>query len=194
LDASEPEAVTKSPGTLAALMAAVDFAAQSHRDQRRKCETLPYINHPVRVACLLAEVGGIDDLEVLQAGLLHDTIEDTTVTEEEIRARFGPRVAALVAEVSDDQDLPEGERKRIQRETVPTLSPGARAIRIADKISNVEDLTDHPPPDWGVDRKRAYLEFATGVVEACRGTNARLETRFDEVRERLLRVLGDGAG
>jgi len=193
VDASEPEATTNSSG-VAGLLRAVDFAARAHRDQRRKCETLPYINHPVRVACLLAEVGGIDDLEVLQAGLLHDTIEDTTVTEEELRERFGPRVASLVAEVSDDQDLPEDERKRIQRETIPTLSPEAKAIRIADKISNVEDLTDHPPPDWGVDRKRAYLEFATGVVEACRGTNARLETRFDEVRERLLRVLGDGAG
>ena len=167
--------------TLASLIQAVDFAAGKHRDQRRKdAQGTPYINHPIRVAALLADVGGINDIATLQAALLHDTIEDTDTTTEELQALFGPEVRALVQEVTDDKSLPESERKRLQIEHAAQLSPKARHIKLADKIANVTDLTWSIPVSWPVERKVAYLNWAEQVVAGCRGGNAWLDTKFDK--------------
>ena len=96
-----------------ALLDAIAFAAHKHRDQRRKdAEASPYINHPIALAHLLASTGGVADLAVLQAAILHDTIEDTQTTHAELSARFGVRVADIVAEVSDDKTLAKQDRKR----------------------------------------------------------------------------------
>ena len=136
------------PGTdtnLTALLTSLHFAADKHRDQRRKSqEACPYINHPIEVAEILSRVGGVTDLATLQAAILHDTIEDTQTTSEELEARFGAEVRRLVDEVSDDQRLPKAERKRLQIEHAPYLSPKAKLIKIADKISNVRDVTHSP--------------------------------------------------
>ena len=94
------------------LLAALRFAAEKHRSQRRKdSESTPYINHPIAVAELLARVGKVDNLELLQAAILHDTIEDTETTAQELDERFGERVRRLVEEVTDDKRLPKAERK-----------------------------------------------------------------------------------
>jgi (p)ppGpp synthase/HD superfamily hydrolase len=165
----------------ARLFAALHFAADKHRDQRRKgaCAS-PYINHPIEVAELLVRVGRVTDVALLQAAILHDTLEDTETAARELEERFGSTVRRLVEEVSDDKSLPKEERKRLQVEHAPTLSRQARQIKLADKICNLRDLTERPPADWTLERRGAYLEWSEQVVAGCRGVNAHLEREFDE--------------
>jgi GTP diphosphokinase / guanosine-3',5'-bis(diphosphate) 3'-diphosphatase len=166
----------------ARLLAALDFAADKHRTQRRKSAgDVPYINHPIRAARLLAEIGGVEDEDILIAAVLHDTLEDTSTTRAELEAAFGPVVCGLVEEVTDDKSLPKAERKRLQIEHAPTRSPGAALIKLADKIANVGDLSHAPPVDWPLERVRVYLDWAEAVVQALPEVNARLEARFAEV-------------
>lgn len=161
------------------LLDALHFAADRHRDQRRKDSAAsPYINHCIEVAQVLAEAG-VTDTEVLMAGVLHDTVEDTRTTPAEIEARFGARVRGLVDEVSDDKSLPGGTRKRLQVENAPHASPDARLIKLADKYCNVHDITGRPPAGWPRRRCLEYLDWAEAVVAGCRGLNPGLEARFD---------------
>jgi guanosine-3',5'-bis(diphosphate) 3'-pyrophosphohydrolase len=113
------------------------FAEAAHRGQRRK-DGRAFIAHPVRVARLLASRGY--DEEVVAAALLHDVVEDTQVTLDDLRARFGPRVAELVAWVTENPELPTGERKRAYRERLRRSPKAARAICAADKVCNLADL------------------------------------------------------
>ena len=162
------------------LLEAVSFAALKHTDQKRKgARGEPYINHPLEVANLLANVGGVDDLEVLMAAILHDTVEDTGTRPEEITERFGERVCGLVLEVTDDKGLPKQTRKELQIEHAPHLSDDAKQIKLADKISNIHDITNDPPADWSLQRRREYIEWGVAVVAGLRGANKRLEDRFD---------------
>jgi len=166
------------------LIEAASFAAQRHSGHVRKgSDKQPYINHPLEVANLLANVGGVDDVDVLIAGLLHDTVEDVGVKKEEIEERFGNRVAGFVMEVTDDKSLPKQERKRLQVEHAPHLTPEAKQVKLADKISNVTDVTEHPPADWTPDRRREYIDWGEKVVEGLRGSNPALEKRFDEIAQ-----------
>lgn len=163
------------------LLAALDFAAEKHRDQRRKgIEASPYINHPIQVAEVLATHGNIDELTTLMAAVLHDTIEDTDTTEDDLEKLFGAEVAGVVSEVTDDQGLPKRERKRLQVEHTPHLSDRAKQIKIADKSCNVRDIGSKPPEDWDEARKLEYFDWAEKVVAGCRGINNPLEAYFDE--------------
>ncbi len=163
----------------ASLLDALEYAAEMHRDQRRKgAEASPYINHPIQVARLLASVGGVADLATLMAAILHDTIEDTRTEKQDLVERFGDEVAGLVEEVSDDKSLPKAERKREQVKHSPHLSDRAKMIKIADKICNVRDIAEKPPADWDLERRRQYFDWASAVVEGCRGVNAELEACF----------------
>ena len=167
------------------LLEAAAFAARKHTRQKRKGkEGEPYINHPLEVANLLASVGGVDDLDVLAAALLHDTVEDTATTRDEIEKRFGPAVAGIVMEVTDDKSLPKRERKQLQIEHAPHLSTGAKLVKLADKISNVTDVIERPAEDWDEQRRREYVEWGLAVVAGLRGVNSALENRFDHVVER----------
>lgn len=191
--------VPTSEPALSSLLTALHFAADKHRDHRRKDpEASPYINHPIAVAEVLARVGGVSELAVLQAAVLHDTIEDTRTTEAELAERFGPEVARLVAEVSDDKSLPKAERKRLQVVHAPELSQGAKLVKLGDKICNVQDVTSAPPKDWSLERRLEYLAWSRQVVEGCRGTNAALERFFDEMvatgEARLQSGAAEGAG
>ena len=109
---------------------------------------MPYINHPLDVADILCSIGGITDIRVLVAAVLHDTLEDTDTTPEELKLLFGEDVAKLVQEVSDDKSLPQPVRRQQQIEHAPQLSLGAKLIKIADKTSNVKDLVGEPPAEW----------------------------------------------
>ena len=167
---------------LPALMRATLFAAEKHRGQRRKdVDKTPYINHPIMVVNLLANVGRISDIETLQAGMLHDTIEDTDTTADELEEHFGYEVRSLVLEVTDDKSLKKPERKRLQIEHAPHLSPRAKCIKIADKIANLTDLLNAPPATWPEERMRQYVVWSRQVVDGCRGHNRSLEVRYDEV-------------
>ena len=171
------------------ILEAATFAAQKHTKQKRKDDVQPYINHPIEVADLLVNVGQVEDTDMIVAALLHDTVEDCGVTFEEIAEKFGDPVAGYVRELTDDKSLPKGERKQLQIEHAPHLSPQAKQIKLADKISNVRDMIESPPDGWSIERRREYVEWGEKVVAGLRGSNKDLERRFDETckfaRERL---------
>lgn len=160
---------------------ALEFAARKHRDQRRKdVDATPYINHPIQLAGLLAREGGVTDIAILVAAILHDTVEDTETNAAELEREFGPAIAAIVMEVTDNKSLPKAERKRLQVEHAAHISHGARLVKLADKICNVRDMIMAPPADWDLARRREYFDWARAVVDRMRGTNARLEQLFDQ--------------
>ena len=162
------------------LLKALEFAAHKHRDQKRKdAEASPYINHPIALANVLVNEGGIEDVEVLCAALLHDTVEDTDTSHEELVAAFGARIARIVAEVTDDQGLPKVERKRLQVEHAAGLSREAKLVKLADKICNLRDVVERPPEKWDLGRKREYFDWARQVINGLRGVHPQLEAAFD---------------
>jgi hypothetical protein len=162
------------------LARAADYAARQHIGQRRKgLRAEPYINHLTEVAALLAEATEGEDAVLVMGGLLHDTIEDTDTTPADLETRFGPEVAALVLEVTDDKSLPKAERKRLQVETTSKKSRRAKLLKIADKTSNLRGLVASPPTGWTEARLSDYVGWAAEVVRSCRGLNARLEAEFD---------------
>jgi guanosine-3',5'-bis(diphosphate) 3'-pyrophosphohydrolase len=166
--------------TTGQLLKAIRFSAEKHRNQRRKdSEQSPYINHPIEVTQLLWEVGGVRDIDVLLAAVLHDTVEDTDTRPEEIRERFGVQVLSFVMEVTDDKSLPKEKRKRLQIENAAHKSYGAKLIKLADKACNVRNLVTMPPKDWSLGRRQEYLLWTEQVVAGLRGTNAALEEYYD---------------
>ena len=167
--------------SLPPLFKSLSFAADHHRFGRRKGEDAsPYINHPIEVAAELAEVGVIDH-EVLAAALLHDTLEDTDATPEDLEQNFGSRVRRLVEAVTDDHSLPKQQRKDQQLAKARDLETEAKLIRVADKICNVRDVGFAPAAGWSLDRRREYLDWTERVVDRCRGHLLPLERRYDDV-------------
>ena len=151
------------------LFAALHFAADRHKEQLRKgVAGYPYVNHVIAVTDLLAR-SGVEDVVTLQAALLHDTVEDTATTQDELAARFGTEVRDLVLEVTDDKRLPKEERKRLQIAHAPSLSERARRIKLADKTCNILDIAHDPPADWSLTRRMDYLAWAEAVVHHCLG-------------------------
>ena len=167
---------------LTTLIQAINFAAKKHSTQKRKgADEQPYINHPLEVLNLLLNVGKIEDYNVLIAAILHDTIEDTETTEEEITELFGANVCEMVLEVTDDKSLPKAERKQLQIKHAPHLSDGAKYIKLADKISNIRDVSENPPDGWSDKRRLEYVEWGEKVIDGLRGVNENLENHFDEL-------------
>lgn len=171
-------------------MQAATFAAEKHKLQKRKDDVQPYINHPLEVANLLVDVGQIHEPDIIAAALLHDTVEDCDVSFEELAERFGAPVANYVRELTDDKSLPKADRKRLQVEHAPHLSHGAKQIKLADKISNVRDMTENPPSGWSLERRREYVDWGEEVVAGLRGANGNLENLFDETAADARRKLG----
>ena len=164
------------------LLQATLFAATNHADQRRKNSAAsPYINHPIEVAEHLNRVGKIDDTEILIAALLHDTIEDTTTTADEIRELFGKTVVDLVLECTDDKSLEKAERKRLQIVNAPRKSNGAKQIKIADKTCNLKSLLVDPPQGWSISRQLEYFEWAQQVYSGLKGVNELLDAEIEQV-------------
>lgn len=167
----------------ATVLHAAFFASEKHRDQRRKnAARTPYINHPLEVAHLMA-LAGVTDVDVLCAGLLHDTVEDTCTTFDEIATEFGTRVAELVREVTDDKSLPKVERKKLQIEHAAHVSEGAKLIKLADKLSNLSSLLTSTPPSWSPAVVRGYAIWGLTVFQRLRGTNLSLEAQLNSVFE-----------
>ena len=170
---------TPSADPITRILTAATFAAERHRDQRRKGkDASPYINHPLALASLLAERGE-RDAPLLMAALLHDTVEDTATSFEDLERAFGREVADIVREVTDDKALPQAERKRLQIEHAAQLSRRAKLVKLADKICNLHDIVVSPPTDWSAQRKREYFDWAKAVVDPMRGVHRELEALFD---------------
>ncbi len=162
------------------LLKALAFSAHKHRDQRRKdVEASPYINHPIAVANLLCNEGGVEDIAVICAALLHDTLEDTDTTVEELRAEFGDTIARIVEELTDPPNLGSDERKQRQVQRVGTLSRAAQLVKLADKVANLRDIVQRPPHDWPVERRQKYFSWAKPVADQVRGLNPGLDAAFD---------------
>jgi len=171
---------------------AIAFSAEKHRDQRRKdTAQSPYINHPLQLVDVLVSVGGITDKVTLSAAALHDTIEDVDVTREELVERFGAEVASVVEEVTDDKTLPKQQRKQLQIEHAATISLPAKLVKLADKICNVRDVLQSPPPQWSDARRLEYANWAAAVVDQLRGTNAGLEAQFDALHASAVSLLAE---
>jgi guanosine-3',5'-bis(diphosphate) 3'-pyrophosphohydrolase len=164
------------------LLKAIAFAADKHRNQRRKdADASPYINHPIALANTLANEGNISGENTLCAAILHDTIEDTETTRDELVANFGEKIASIVMEVTDNKDLPKAERKLLQIEHAAHASYEAKLVKLADKICNLRDLLSTPPQDWPKERLADYFEWANKVVAGVRGVNPELEAIFDQL-------------
>ena len=172
---------------------AIAFAADAHRGQRRKdAEATPYINHPVALVHILAVEAGVDDADVLCAAALHDYPEDccgddgqaTLEGRQLLRDRFGPQVLAYVDAVTDDKSLPKDERKRQQIQHAAHAPPGAKLVKLADKIANLRDLSDFPPAEGLAYRRREYFDWAALVIGQVRGVHPQLEALFDEAHAR----------
>lgn len=162
------------------LLNAIAFAAEKLRDERRKdAQASPYINHPLQVVDALASEGGVSDLKTLMAAVLHDTVEDTDTTFEELVERFGAKVARVVKELTDEKMLSKVQRKREQVERAPQLSKRAALVRLADKTCNLRDIATRPPKDWPVKRRQAYFEWAKDVVDGLPHVNKKLRKAFD---------------
>ena len=128
---------------------------------------------------LLATATAGKDAELVAAGYLHDTLEDTPTEYEELEGLFGANIARTVSEVTDDKSLPKAERKRRQVEEAPGKSAGARMVKLADKTSNLRSIAVSPPADWDSARALEYIAWAESVAAGCRGVNEYLERTFD---------------
>lgn len=167
------------------LISALAFAAERHRDQRRgDVEASPYINHPIALAKLLSSEAGIDDEKVLVAAVLHNTLEGTETTAEELASRFGDDVAAIVLEVSNDESLLKARYKRRQVELASTISRRAKLVRLAARIADMRDAATRPSADEDLQRRRDYFDRAKAEVDEFRGTHQTLERLFDEAFRR----------
>lgn len=162
---------------------ALNLAALRHRSQRRKGRAgAPYVNHLIEVAHILTS-HGFEQTELLCAAVLHDVIEDAGASADELRARFGNRVTALVLEVTDDDALPVWERKLAQIRNASSLSEDAQHLRVADKISNLRGILTSPPESWSLERKLAYYGWAEQVVNGCTRAAPSLVRTFVSVHE-----------
>lgn len=123
---------------------AAKFAIDAHAGTLRKGKGYPYILHPMEATCIVATL--TDDPEMLAAAMLHDTVEDTDVTIEQIRHEFGERVASLV-QIDTSQlphDAPWRERKQAQADTIATASLDSKIVALGDKYSNLYNIvTDY---------------------------------------------------
>jgi guanosine-3',5'-bis(diphosphate) 3'-pyrophosphohydrolase len=167
---------------LKTLLKALAFAAHKHKDQRRKdVDASPYINHPISLADILCNEGHITDIETICAALLHDTVEDTETTAEELEREFGKTISNIVMDVTDDKTLPKAARKQAQIDHAAHISEKAKLVKLADKISNLRDVLGNAPADWPLERRQEYFDWAYRVIEQIRGTHSGLETLFDEI-------------
>ena len=164
------------------LIKALTFAANKHRNQRRKTvDAFPYINHPISLVNILCNEVHITDINVICSALLHDTVEDTETTEEELTEHFGQEISSIVMEVTDDQSITvRQKRKQLQIDHANHISEPAKILKLADKISNLRDLAVDPPPNWSLERRREYFDWSKLVIDQLRGAHAELEMLFDQ--------------
>jgi len=159
---------------------ALEFVAVKHQYLRRGgYDKLPYVNHLIKVANLIQEVGLGQNTSLMLVAILHDVVEDTDVTSEQISGKFGSEVGAVVQELTDDMTLTYEERKMRQIQNAPNLSFLARVIRIADKICNIRDIIEYPV-DWTPEKKLNYVINSSQVLEQIKGTHPQLEELLQE--------------
>ena len=177
---------TDSSFPISKLLDAISFAAQKHQNQTRKDEAAtPYITHPMGVALSLWEEGSVRNPAVLIAALLHDTLEDTDATKEEIAALFGNQVSEIVEELTNPSGLSSQEAKAWQIQHAPSLSPEAKLVKLSDRLYNVRDLRV-PPVGWSADYIQKYYEWGQKLLDALQGTHPAMEQLLqDEINANI---------
>ncbi len=148
------------------LSRAAAFARDAHEGQTRKgAAQEPYFGHLEEVAAFVARHGG--DETAIAAAWLHDTVEDcASVEPDDLIGAFGPEVAGIVAELTDDKSLPKAERKALQIANAPKKSARAALVKLGDKASNVRAVGLSRPAGWDAARCRAYVDWAEAVADA----------------------------
>ena len=177
-DSSE-NSTENSSDQVGLMLKVLRFASEKHKHQRRKDkERSPYINHPIDVAERIWNRGHYHDINAICAALLHDTVEDTEATFEEIEGLFGKKITDIVREVTDDKSLAKSARKQAQIDHGPHLSIEAKHIKLGDKTSNVTDVCRSTPPDWSKERCRDYLDWTKQMIDTISGTNGPMENDY----------------
>ena len=165
-----------SGDALLKLLDAISFAAEKHRFQTRKdANKTPYVIHPMGVALSLWKEGSIRNQDVILAALLHDTLEDTDATKEELASFFGPKVADIVEELSNPSEMTSEEAKAWQVEHAPSLSPEAKLVKLADRLYNVRDLKNAV---WSKEEIERYYGWGQKLLDVLKGTNLQLEEQL----------------
>ncbi len=189
---------------LSFILDAIQFAVNRHDGQRRKGDDTPYITHPIGVASFLIEQGKISNKKTIVAAILHDVLEDTVKSEDEmilvqneIARVYGHIVLDTVVEVTDDKTLPKVERKKLQVKNAAKKSNRAKVIKIADKMHNCLSLKYSPPKGWSQDIIDGYIIWAWFVMHECAGANANLDAEVvdfwnDHVCPIILKHCGEG--
>ncbi len=162
------------------LLKALQFSAVKHKNQRRKdVEASPYINHPIALASILCNEAHVTDIEVICGALLHDTVEDTETTAEELEHEFGPSIKDIVMDVTDDKSLDKAARKQAQIDHAAHINDKAKLVKLADNISNLRDISTCPPSGWSLERRQQYFDWAKQVIDQVGAVNPALEEVFD---------------
>ena len=154
---------------------AVAFACEAHRGQKRTEAggEVDYVVHPLRVAEHVRRLAGVDDVEILCAAVLHDTIEDSGTRYDELAAEFGDRVARIVAELTNDGRLPKAERHQDMIRRLATASPDAKLIKLADRYDNLLSVIP-----TNSDKRSRILAETPKLLISIQGTCPPLETRI----------------
>lgn len=163
---------------ITSLLNAINFAAIKHQGQYREgILVTPYIIHPLGVAKSLWIEGGIRDANTLIVALLHDTLEDTQTTGEELENLFGFQVRQIIEELTDDPALSSEEKRQKQVEHAPHLSPPAKLVKLADRLYNIRDLRNLTPVERF--QNKNYLNWGLKLRDALRGINEPLERALE---------------
>jgi guanosine-3',5'-bis(diphosphate) 3'-pyrophosphohydrolase len=174
--------MSMNEANLKILLKALAFAAHKHKDQRRRdVDASPYINHPISLADILCNEAHVTDIETICGALLHDTVEDTETTAEELEDVFGIAICDIVMDVTDDKTLSKAARKQAQIDHAADISDKAKLVKLADKISNLRDVLNNAPADWNLERRQEYFDWALKVIDQIRGAHPELEALFDEI-------------
>ena len=159
------------------LLKAVSLASIAHRDQTRKGDGgAPYINHLIEVAYLLSEHADVTDVQVLEAAILHDVLEDTELSREIILDSFGKEVLAYIEAVTDDKTLSLSERREEQLKHMSAAPIEVQLIKLADHCSNIASI----PPKWDKKRITEYLHWSHQVASKCFLASGKLAKIYNE--------------
>lgn len=162
------------------------FATKVHGRQKVPGSELPYLLHLSNVcaetlAAMMTENNPNYDINfAMQCALLHDTIEDTPITFEDIEMHFGKKVAIAVLALTKNEKLPKAERMKASLRRIKVHSDEARIVKMADRITNLQK----PPKHWDKEKKRKYWEEAKIILEELRGVNEAIEERLRKKIER----------
>lgn len=163
------------------LAQAIHYASGQHIGQLRKNAAAdPYIVHPFEVMNVL-RMCDVLDVDTLCGAILHDTVEDTGSTPEDIEKLFGTKVREIVMECSDDKSLDKVTRKKLQIEHSKNISREAKLVKLSDKYSNIKGLLTEPPATWSHDEIMGYVRWGFVVCQNLYGQNEKLDTLMKNI-------------